>query len=388
MRVVIKPEMLVWTRERAGLESAELVKKFSQYEKWESGELFPTLKQLENLANRVHAPIGYFFLSEPLKESISIPDFRTINHSSLTHPSLDVRDTILSCQQRQEWYRNFAQQSEKIPPAFVQTADLTSDPKKVANDMHRIIQFDLETRRRFRTWTEALGHFMAIIEDAGVLVMVNGVVGNNTRRKLKRKEFQGFAMADKIAPLIFVNGADYKAAQMFTLAHELAHLWLGQSALSSSRMDITKQAQEEAAETSQGQQVEIWCDKVAAEFLVPLSLLNQEYDANNDVLPESNRLARHFKVSTLVILRRLYENQSINTETYWQNYNLLKEEYEGARKTPGGDFYRTQIRRISKPFVRSVISSTLEGKTLYRDAFSLLGVSTIKHFREMAKKIS
>ena len=154
----------------------------------------------------------------------------------------------------------------------------------------------MSVRRRLATWEDALRQFIQQADDAGVLVMVSGVVGSNNARKLDTEEFRGFALSDKVAPLVFVNGADTKSAQMFTLAHELAHLWLGQSALS----DAT------AARVS-NYDVEQWCNRVAAEVLVPLDAFKLDYRHGAPIDQEMQRLARAFKVSTLVVLRRMHD---------------------------------------------------------------------------------
>ena len=102
---------------------------------------------------------------------------------------------------------------------------------------------------------------------------------------------RGFAMVDDLAPLVFINGADTKAAQMFTLAHELAHIWLGKSALSDSE-----------ARHAPAHEVERWCNLVAEEALAPIAVFRQEHDAAAELRNELDRLARHFKASALVVL--------------------------------------------------------------------------------------
>jgi Zn-dependent peptidase ImmA (M78 family) len=162
--------------------------------------------------------------------------------------------------------------------------------------MRSALGLDLEERRRFPTWTDALRAFIDSADLLGILVMCSGVVRNNNKRHLNPEEFRGFALADPLAPLVFINGADTKAAQMFTLAHELAHIWLGQSALS----DL---APSRALENG----VELWCNKVAAELLVPASDLREAYSEEEGFEAEIGSLARRYKVSTLVIIRRLFE---------------------------------------------------------------------------------
>ena len=205
------------------------------------------------------------------------------------------------------------------------------------------------------------------------MVMCSGIVLNNTHRKLNPEEFRGF-LTDKLAPLVFINGADTKSAQMFTLAHELAHLWLGETALSS--VDIG--GKEEQA-------VERWCNAVAAELLVPLSVFTAEL--RDEVLSAALwRLTRRFKVSTLVILRRMRDADYLSSEKYSQAYALELEIILPLTNGSGGDFYLSQPNKL-RLFARALIVSTLEGQTLYRDAMKMLGVKKVATFNELGRSL-
>lgn len=376
MRVDIKPELLKWARERSRLGVSALTRTFPRLAAWELGEERPTLKQLERFAKVTHTPIGYLFLQKPPVEPIPIPDFRTLGNQHIEQPSPDLLDTLYLCQQRQEWYRNFARSSGESPLEFVGSMQLTSDTEQAAENLRSALGFDVEERRRIPTWTDALRRFIDQADALGVLVMVSGVVGNNNQRRLDPEEFRGFALVDEFAPLVFINGADTKAAQMFTLAHELAHIWLGRSALSDA-----------SPIGSSTHNVEIWCNRVAAELLVPISILREEYQRGSELQIEVNRLARRFKVSTLVILRRIYDIGDLTRDGLWTAY---QEELERLRAIPrgqGGDFYLTQAARVSKRFARALVTSTLEGQTLYNDAFRMLGFSKLSTFRELGRSL-
>jgi Zn-dependent peptidase ImmA (M78 family) len=371
-RVPVKPELLCWARNRASRDVARLSKPFPKLEAWERGEVQPTLKQLERFAKATHTPVGYLFLDEPPEEQVPIPDFRTTATVYFDRPSPDLLDTIYICQQRQEWYRDFTRSMGMEPLPFVGSADITDDVVQAATDIRTMLNFDVEKRRQTRTWTESLRRFVEQADALGVLVMVSGVVGSNNRRKLDPKEFRGFALADDLAPLVFINGADTKSAQMFTLAHELAHLWIGRSAVSDAQ----------AARVSD-HKVERWCNRVAAELLVPLALMREEYRADDDLYAELARLARHFKVSTLVILRRIHDAGGLTREELWEAYDQELQRLLALPKTSGGNFYLTQPARVSKRFARAIVISTLEGQTLHRDAFRMLGFSKLSTFREL-----
>ncbi|MCX6666507.1 MAG: ImmA/IrrE family metallo-endopeptidase [Euryarchaeota archaeon] len=375
-RVEIKPEMLQWAIRRSGQNTKDLAARFPKLNNWLGETSCPTLKQLENFANATSTPIGYLFLTHPLEEKVPIPDYRKIINNQECLPSPDLLETIYLCQQRQEWYRNFSRSMGDEPLPFVGKVTLNDDVVRTATEIRQTLDMDIDERSNVPTWTEALRRFIVQADTIGILVMVNGVVGSNNHRKLDPQEFRGFALSDDIAPLVFINGADTKAAQMFTLAHEIAHIWLGRSALSDA----------EASEVPNNE-IEQWCNKVAAELLVPLEVIRKEYCKDHPLPEEMNRLAKYFKVSTLVILRRIHDAGGLNQTQMWQAY---KNELQRLQKIPGGgggDFYLTQIARVSRRFAQALVISTLEGQTLYSDAFHLLGFSKQETFQNLGQRV-
>jgi Zn-dependent peptidase ImmA (M78 family)/transcriptional regulator with XRE-family HTH domain len=372
-RVAIKPEMLRWARERASRSAEGLAVKFPKLSQWERGEAQPTLKQLEQFARATFTPVGYLFLQDPPIERIPIPDLRTLRNWRLEHPSPDLLDTIYMCQNRQTWYQEWARAEGEKACAFVGSAKVDSPVEETAADMRQALGFDLDARKSSPTWTDALRQFIAQADHVGVLVMVSGVVGSNNHRKLDPQEFRGFALSDPLAPLVFINGADTKAAQMFTLAHELAHLWLGESALT----DV-------APASAPTQRIESWCNRVAAELLVPLTVLREELP-RGDVLGEVQRLAKRFKVSTLVILRRLLDARRLTREEFDAAYEEELARLLKTTRTSGGDFYLTLGARAGKTFARALVVSTLGGRTSFTEAFRLLGFKKMATFRELAQ---
>jgi Zn-dependent peptidase ImmA (M78 family) len=286
---------------------------------------------------------------------------------------------LYACQERQGWYREFALTVRMPEVDFVGSASLEDRPQDVAARMAQVLGFDLAARAACRTWEEALRQFIAQADAAGVLVMVSGVVLSNNRRTLDPEEFRGFALADARAPLVFINGADTKSGQMFTLAHELAHLWLGASALSDAS----------AAPLIGYRREEVWCNAVAAELLVPLDALRPVIEPLEPLDEAMQRLSRQFKVSTLVILRRLYDAGALDRAAFdraWVQERARLRELAGTG-AGGGDFYRTTLSRVSRRFARALVESTLEGQTLYRDAFRMLGVKKTETFNNIGREV-
>ena len=377
-RVAVQPDLYRWARERAKQDQFALTARFPKLPEWESGQSQPTLKQLESYAKATHAPVGYFFLPAPPVEPLPIPDFRTIGDRVVARPSADLLDTIYVCQTRQAWYRDEAMVTGHQPRPFVGSLGLRTPVIEAAARLREALGFSVQQRRECGTWTDALRLFIAQAEEIGVLVMVSGVVMNNITRILEPEEFRGFALVDALAPLVFINGADSKSAQMFTLAHELAHLWLGESALSNSSTDgVASNA------------VETWCNQVAAELLVPMDSLRLALRDNEALDVAKLRLAREFKVSTLVVLRRLHDVGRLSRGAFWQAFREEQERLAGieARNAGGGDFYRTTTARVGKRFARALVESTLEGRTLYREAFQMLGIAKTTTFNELGRTL-
>lgn len=376
--VPVSIPVLRWAADRAWLSDATLEKRFRKWPLWLTGEAQPTLHQLESFARLTHTPIGYFFLPEPPELKLPVPDFRTLRDESMLEPSSALLDTLYLCQQRQDWFRDYARLHGLPRLAFVGSVTLADQAEKVAEAMRQTLALSIVERQSLPTWTDALRQLIAKAEEAGVLVMASSIVGSNSHRKLDIAEFRGFALADDLAPLIFLNGADSKAAQMFTIAHELAHVWLGKSGVS-----------DPEAGSIPEQGVERWCNRVAAELLVPLAELREVYESGATVAEEIQRLACLFKVSTLVALRRLFDAGFIDQATLWRCYRQEVERIRGLerRGSGGGDFYRTLGARTGKLFARAILSSTLEGQTLFQDAFRMLGVCKTATFYEAAREL-
>lgn len=369
--------VLRWAAERARLNESSLARRFPKWPLWLAGRAQPTLKQLETFARLSHTPFGFFFLPEPPRVELPVPDFRTLRDAPLREPSADLLETLYLCQQRQDWFHEYAQIHGLPRVALVGQADLADAPEPVADTLRKALGITMAQRQQLVNWDEGLRQLKAAAEDAGVLVMASSIVGTNSHRKLAVGEFRGFVLADDLAPLVFLNAADSKAAQMFTLAHELAHLALGQSGVSNVETGRVPERSNER-----------WCNRVAAELLMPLAEVRRVAQPDAPVPEEIQRLARQFKVSTLVALRRLFDAGFIDESALWQYYRAEVERLSALdRRSGGGDFYRTLTARTGKRFARALVGSALEGQTLFQDAFRLLGVRKTETFYHAARDL-
>lgn len=365
-RVSVQAAVLQWARVRSGLPLDIVQSKFPRFDAWKSGEVQPTLKQLETFARATRTPLGMLLLPEPPDLELPIPDFRTVGDQAVSTPSPELLDTVYSMQRRQDWLREYLSESDADPLTFVGSANPNANSVDVAARIRAALKIQHGWAQESPTWGDALRVLRGAIEDARIFPVLNGVVGNNTHRKLDPQEFRGFTLVDEYAPLIFVNGADAKGAQMFTLAHELAHLWIGAEGVSNLEDTLP-------IDTA----VEVFCNKVAAEFLIPAAELAAIWAGVSNAAEPFQVLARRFKVSPIVAARRAWDLAFITQARFFEFYQAYEDDDRRVRSTAkdGGDFYANQNTRVGKRFARLVNRAAREGKLLYRDAYDLTGLS-------------
>ena len=369
----ITPELIVWARERARLTrdrvATRLGTEVESINSWEHGTSNPTLNQAHHMADILHVPFGYLFLPSPPQESIPLPDFRTAKGAEAARPSADLIDLVNDVTLKQQWYREFLLNEGRQPLPFVGRFSIRDPAEVVAEDIRSTLAIDASLRQRCANWGEFFTTLVRNAEAAGILVMRSGIVAGNTRRQLSTAEVKGFAISDRIAPLVFVNARDWATAQIFTITHEFVHVWINASGISNE--DLKHPSQND---------VERYCNATAAEVLLPGSEFRSAWSLSRSVDENANSVARAFRVSRLVALRRAVDMQLISWGQYMSRYRLAAEMFrvnteEHPKRKTGGHAYKNILARNSATLTTSVVRAALEGALLYRDAARLLNVS-------------
>jgi len=310
-------------------------------------------------------PFGYLFLSSPPKERIPLPDLRTLAGTEREKPSPEFIDILYDALRKQEWFREHLQEEDAEQLPFIGRYSIHDDHEAVARDIRHTLAIDTGARTA-TSWESFITELVRRAEGSQMLILRSSIVGNNTRRPLSVNEFRGFAISDRLAPLIFINSRDAKAAQIFTLAHELAHLWIGESGISN--LDYFKRAERQRHE------IDRYCDQVAAEVLVPSKDFAIRWNLHGSLEDNLRHLARTYKVSSFVILRRAFDHELIDQLTYRSKYGELKEGSKRARKKENGAFYPAFLARNSNTFTNAVVVAHAEGRINGTEAATLLNV--------------
>lgn len=373
----INSEVLTWARERAGFLPEDLMLVNQKYIDWEAGHTKPTFRQAKTLAHKLHIPFGFLYLSEPPVEKPLTVDLRTFNDSYHHDFSLELRDVVADALRKQDWYRDFLLEDGAEPLAFVGKYSTTTSASTVANDLVKKLFLSLEDREGISK-SAFLAYLTEHAEEAGVLVLRNGKVGANTHRVLNVEEFRGFSLPDPIAPLVFVNTADFEAAQIFTLIHELVHLWVGAEGVSDWK--LTDQASRSNGES--------FCNQVAVEVLVPKEPFLKKWNERRGSLQEkADALCQDFKVSSVVIARRAWDSGLVDRAEFFAYYNDLRITWKNARQRgSGGDFHNSFPVANSRTLTDAICHAAYSGNLLMRDGARLLGVSPATLSRYVDKK--
>ena len=358
----INTDMLTWARERSGISVPDFARRCGISEErlreWESGERKLTFNQAMRFAEKAHVPFGYLFLAKPPEEVLPIPDLRTLEGQGVQRPSAELLDLVKLMMQRQEWYREYLQQHFAEANPYVGRASYSDSVESIVEDIRACLGVEPHPTRG--KWDDYYRDLVQRIESLGILVMRQGNLGHHSR-PLNVEEFRGFAIVDEYAPIIFVNHSDALGARLFTLIHELCHIWIGQSGISDGN-------------TNTHRQEEVLCNAVAAEFLVPAqefrALWQQDSESWEDNLPP---LEAHFHVSTWALARRALTLNFISEQEYGRYIFEQKMRHEQRKGSGGPTYYQTKKAQISRQFSQAVVGEALSGQLLLREAGELLG---------------
>ncbi|SEK90176.1 Zn-dependent peptidase ImmA, M78 family [Ruminococcus sp. YRD2003] len=383
-KIEVSTRILDWIIRSIPLESIP-DKVLSSIQKWRSGDSQPTFNQLEKVSKALGIPFGYFFLQTPPNEDLSIVEYRTIDSIALEKPSRNLIDTLHDMEQIQDWTYNYLLSIESDKLKFVGALKNQTNSIEIAKYIRQLLGIQDDWFKSAKTADESFSLLRNAMSNAGVIVMMSGIVENNTHRSLQIDEFRAFALVNEYAPLIFINSNDSINGKVFSLIHEFVHICIGENSLFNDRY-------------STGQKVdktEVICNAVAAEILVPIDQFTKEWFSESDDVDETMRissLAKEFKCGDTVIARRALDKKLITHEQYefiskeavkrYKEYMQRKKE----RKEGGGDFYRTVASRIDKRFLRMLLSSVQEGTTMYTDAFRLTNTNR-STFTSLAEKV-
>ncbi len=379
----LNSQVLKWAVRRSGLSEEQILKAFPKYPCWLDGSWTPTVKQLRSFAGKMHVSVSELFADDLPNYALQITDFRTVDDTPAQDPSPELFDTIDAMLSRQDWMKGYFLHEGFAPIDFVgsySNAPLSDGVKsQIVNDLHALLKLEDDWAASCKSVAEALKMLKDSIEAVGISVVINGVVNDNTHRVLDVSEFRGFALSDRIAPIIFINGRDTKTAQIFTLMHELCHLAFFQTGVSNAPDD-------EDTDIA----MERFCNSVAADFLVPTNTL-VTYWENSDLDPYAKVqvISRYCKVSFMVVARKAKDTGLITERTFYFLYRRYKSEALTETKSGkgGGNYFYNKQYKLGTVFSNAIRTAVHSDYLSYRDAYYLTGMnapSFKRYFEEVA----
>lgn len=376
----ITPKILAWARESARISKEDAAKKAvvkaEQIEDWEKGQSLPTIRQAKLLAKAYKRPFSLFFLPEIPTDFQPLQDFRKPGSLSLSTGSLFI---IREIQQKQAWISAVNEENQETKIPFVGRFKMSDGIERVAKDMLETLginPFAYERANPILEWVEKA-------ESKGIFVSRTSFI--HSRLKLDSKELQGFAISDSFAPFVFVNSEDWNAPQLFTLVHELAHLWIAKSGISNDVQPVPKSV-------SKFHPVELFCNSVAASALMPKELFSHLTDST--FLNEKSifKEAKKFGVSSFAFLVRslnlgfishsqyssLKKEADKEFKAFLEQEAIKKAKQKASPKGTGPDYYLLALNKNSRLFTQTVLDAYKSGSIEPTEASSLLNVKVNK----------
>lgn len=377
--IAISQSILEWVLDQISNDNTIKQSVIDKVREWKEGGR-PTFNQIKEVSGSTHIPFGYFFLKNPPNEINPILEYRTVNSIKRHNPSRDALDVIYAMENIQNFIKDyrFREGFEKL--SFVGCAGNEKSPEKILSLIRTSLGICQDWYKASDSTGKSFNIIKNILMENGISVMQNGIVGGNTHRVLDIKEFRAFTLADPAAPLIFINTNDSKSGKLFSLLHELCHLYMGESSFYNDYPESNFQVFD----------TETICNKVAVEILAPKEMFVALWNEDALKMEENEKIeniAGKFKCGKVIIARRALDCDFISRDMYLEVVKEAEEKYFKNRnkKRSGGDYYNVLAAKYDKNFLRSLYYSVKEGRTSYTEAFRLTGTS-LKTFEKLMEK--
>lgn len=384
IRAEIHPDLLVWARENSNMDIEYAAKKIgitsAKLEELERGEEKPTIKQLRKIAACYRVNFAAFFLPSPPPKFINpVKDYRRHHGAVFSEISPEIMMDLRSNLNLREIAIELADELDELPSNFNYSCTINDSVEKIAKNIRNILNIDFSEQKKFREPRIAFNTWRESISNIGILVFQSTKIGLNDMR--------GYSIFYDIFPIIVVNRKDAYAARTFSLLHEFTHLLLRSSGLCDLHTNTNLPAHE--------QKIEIFCNKVAAETLVPNEILLKystlksvdKCDWTDELLIP---IAKDFGVSREVILRRLLDLGLTTKDFYEKNKERFAQEIIRQKEQSSGGFVPPALDVVSAKgsrFVSLVFDALNSSMITPSDAADYLGVKS-KHFGKIESNLS
>ena len=379
-KAYITPNVLKWARESARMSEeiacAKVSVSIEKLNEWEIGIILPTIKQAQTLAKVYKRPFALLFLPEIPRDFQPLQDFRKSGSKPFNTSSIFI---IRETQQKQSWIRDLYEENREEKLSFVGKFNIKDNPEAVAKDILKTLNINpasYQSDNPIKEWIEKA-------ESKGVFISRTSFI--HSRLKLDSEELQGFAISDEFAPFVFVNSDDWNAPQLFTLVHELAHIWIAESG-------ISNEIEQSAKDKDKYHPVELFCNEVAASALIPKEIITNLDNVTFKNSKEIFKSAKNLGVSSFAFLVRAYNLNLINYAKYqslkkdaeyefdkFSKYEAEKKAKQKEKENKGGpNYFLLQLNRNSRLFTQTVLDTFRGGGIEPSLASNLLNVQTNK----------